>query len=399
MSKIITRFAPSPTGMLHVGGARTALISYLLAKSEGGEFLLRIEDTDKERSSKEMSDKIMMDLLWMDIMWDDLLYQSERKNIHLDISKRMIEHGKAYMKDGAVFVRTGSDKKLIKDEIKGDVIFDSSFIDDFVIVRSSEDPSFMLSNAVDDFASGVTHIVRGDDHFSNTVKQSFIYDFLEYSPKTLHIPLVLGSDKKKLSKRNGGLPVRDVKEQGIPHEVLNSQLMKLGITLSDGEIYDMEEAISLFSVSKIRKSPSVFDIDRVKNMGSKFISEKGFLNSVERDFPKKYDVIRSSVIFSRLKDVEDSISQKIKTTVQGIECIEGILYTPPNSYKNLRLKELISQFTKDGISEALNAYCSESDVSKGALFKDIRSHADPSGLCPFSIEDLIYIRGSNFICK
>lgn len=392
-----TRFAPSPTGMLHIGGARTALVSYLMAKSSGGDFVVRIEDTDKDRSNTVFSDQILKDLSWLGLKYDSLSKQSENIDRHLKVAHDMISDGVAYIKDGAIFFSTGDEKATITDGVKGSVTFDASLIDDFVIVRSSGSPSFMLSNAVDDFDSGITDIVRGDDHFSNSAKQSMIYNYLGYSPNLYHIPLVLGSDKKKLSKRNGGVTVGDIVSQGILPEALNAYLLKLGIHLSSENIYDLNEAAEMFDSSRIRKSPSVFDITNLISVNSKFINQFGFIDALEKYYPYTFSSLVDSGMVQRFRDVELSVSPKIKSIHQAHNIVAMFIGEEFSTFHNAELFLKMKDFTPEGIKESLDNYCNSFDVKKGPFFKLLRESANPSATCPFSIYDIIYLRGRDFI--
>jgi len=397
MNNVVTRFAPSPTGMLHVGGARTALISYMMAMSLDGKFIIRIEDTDKERSSKEMADNIMFDISWMGIEYDELSFQSGNYDSHLKQANNMIKNGLAYKKDGAVFIRVGDNKIDVFDNVKGRVTFDGSNIKDFVIVRSCGTPSFMLANAVDDCNSGVTHIIRGDDHFSNAAKQNIIYDALSYSPQTYHIPLVLGSDKKKLSKRNGGITINELRNLGIPKNVIISHLLKLGVSISDDYIFNLDNAVRLFSPDKIRNSASIFDLTHMKRTTSKFIASYGFMSFIKDDFPDAFNIINSSELYDRIVDVEHSISEKINDVVSACDILLELISEDSRVFVDKNLDQSIVDFSHDTIMSTLNNYCEESGVSKGRLFRSIRESLNPSGGCPFSISDLIYIRGRSHI--
>ena len=252
ISMITTRFAPSPTGFMHIGSARTALLAFVYAKSNNGNFILRIEDTDQDRSKQEFTDSIIEDLEWMGIDYDSISYQSKNYDKHGIICEDFISRGLAYKKDGAVFLKIPESKDVvINDSVKGNVKFNTDNYDDFVIMRSSGVPSFLFANAVDDYSSGVSHIIRGDDHMTNTLRQSFIYEYLDYSPEFIHMPLVLGKDKKKLSKRNGSYSISDIRKMGIPSQALLSILMKLGVYISDEDVFDINEIVRLFRNNSI----------------------------------------------------------------------------------------------------------------------------------------------------
>ena len=309
---VITRFAPSPTGYLHIGGARTALFNYLFARRFKGKFLLRIEDTDKVRSTNEAIEAINTGLEWLNLVADDeIIYQSKNLNKHKLIAERLLKTNKAYkcflsndeqttirnncLKNGLPFRSPWRDKKNydlslpyvvrikmpdnglteLNDIVQGDVRVSNKQLDDFVLLRSNGLPTYMLAVVVDDYDMGITHIIRGDDHLNNAFRQFWIYKALDWKvPEFAHIPLIHGEDGAKLSKRHGALGIEEYKEMGFLSESINSYLMNLGWREPEKDFIDLDEASKIFELNKIGKSPSRFNIAKLKNINSHFMRSK-----------------------------------------------------------------------------------------------------------------------------
>ena len=309
---VITRFAPSPTGYLHIGGARTALFNYLFARRFKGKFLLRIEDTDKVRSTNEAIEAINTGLKWLNLVADDeIIYQSKNLNKHKLIAERLLKTNKAYkcflsndeqttirnncLKNGLPFRSPWRDKKNydlslpyvvrikmpddglteLNDIVQGDVRVSNKQLDDFVLLRSNGLPTYMLAVVVDDYDMGITHIIRGDDHLNNAFRQFWIYKALDWKvPEFAHIPLIHGEDGAKLSKRHGALGIEEYKEMGFLSESINSYLMNLGWREPEKDFIDLDEASKIFELNKIGKSPSRFNIAKLKNINSHFMRSK-----------------------------------------------------------------------------------------------------------------------------
>ena len=263
---LVTRFAPSPTGKLHVGGVHTALFNYLYTKRLGGKFLLRIEDTDKERSKKEFEEDIFFTLSWLGIDFDgEVVRQSERVEIHKKYLLKLIEEDKAYIskeepkKEGqnseVIRFRNPGEVVTFNDEIRGEVTFDTTELGDFVIAKDLNTPLFHLAVVVDDHEMEVNYILRGEDHISNTPRQILIYKALGFEiPKYAHMALIFGPDGKKLSKRHGALPASEYKELGYETEAMVNFLALIGWNPGDErEIFSMSELIEEFSVEKVQK--------------------------------------------------------------------------------------------------------------------------------------------------
>ena len=264
--KIVTRFAPSPTGYLHIGGVRTALFNYIFAKKNNGTFLVRIEDTDKERSKDEYIDAIMDGLDWIKLNPDKKpIKQSDRFEVYQQEANRLIEEGKAYEDDGAVRLKINKEGSTkVQDLVYGDIEFLNKELDDLVILRSDKSPTYHFCNVIDDNYQEVTHIIRGEDHLPNTPKQIQIVNALGYEGfKYVHLPLVLGEDRKRLSKRHAATDLMAYKEAGYLPDALLNMLAKLGWSNTTEDIFTMERLIEIFEIEDIQRAGAVFDIERL----------------------------------------------------------------------------------------------------------------------------------------
>ena len=317
---IRTRFAPSPTGKLHIGGARTALFNYLFAKSNGGKFLLRIEDTDIKRSSKENIDVILNGLNWLKLIPSEKeKYQSNEIQQHIDIAYKLLKNGFAYKcylsteelnemrnqsrKKGEVIKSPYRDnlvniknkdfvirlkmplkgQTIINDKVQGEVNINNSILDDMVLLRKDNSPTYMLASVVDDYNMEITNIIRGDDHFNNAFRQIQIIKYMNWPiPTYAHIPLIHGEDGTKLSKRHGAENVMDYKKDGYEVEVLKNYLLRLGYSVNDDKIYDLENNTFNFKLYKINKSPSRFDLKKLSNMNALYLRSQPLNNLLNR---------------------------------------------------------------------------------------------------------------------
>jgi glutamyl-tRNA synthetase len=273
------RFAPSPTGALHIGGARTALYNWLLARRSGGAMVLRIEDTDRERSTPENVAQILDALEWLELGWDEgPVSQAERSGRHREEIARLVEEGHAYEDEGAVRLRVpGEGATVVHDAIRGEVRFDHAAIDDFVIARSDESPLYNLAVAVDDRDMGITHVVRGDDHLSNTPRQLLVLRALGAEPPVYaHLPLLHGPDGRKLSKRHGAASVQELRDAGYLPEAVRNYLALLGWGAdATTTFFTTEELIERFSLDRVSRSPAVFDEQKLRWMNGRYLRELG----------------------------------------------------------------------------------------------------------------------------
>jgi glutamyl-tRNA synthetase len=360
MKKVATRFAPSPTGPLHIGGVRTALFNWLYSKNKSGEFYLRIEDTDKERSKDEHKIQILNSLKWMGIKHDGVEYiQSKKIGEHVKIAKELLKNGHAYKcyctteeieeqkkrakqkkipyvydrkwrdvsedqapKDIKPVIRFKSKiegSSTLNDLVQGDVEIENNTIEDFVILRNDETPTYNLSATVDDHIMKMTHIIRGDDHKINTFKQIQIYEALGWEvPLFAHIPLIHTIDGKKLSKRDNASTLEDYSKIGILPDALRNYLLRLGWSYKDKEIFDLNESIKYFTLEGIGKSPSKLDMSRILSMNEYYIknSNENTLYEKLREYCDKYkdkinedkeNTIKNSLNFlkNKAKTLED----------------------------------------------------------------------------------------------
>lgn len=282
--KIVTRFAPSPTGLLHGGNYRTAVFAYLVARACGGKFILRIEDTDRERSKKEYEENIYESLKWLGLEFDEIFIQSKRVGNHEIALKKLIAEDKAYIskeeaKDGSgvikeiVRFRNPNKKVTWVDQVRGEITIDTSDLGDFVIAKSITEPVFHLAVVVDDSDMGVTHIIRGEDHIPNTPRHILIYEALGLSvPTYAHLPLVLDMQKAKLSKRHGAKPLTYYRDNGyLPGAILNFLAMIGWNPGGEQEIFTREELIKLFSLTRVQKSAGVFNDTKLEWINKEYI--------------------------------------------------------------------------------------------------------------------------------
>ncbi|MFT7538780.1 MAG: glutamyl/glutaminyl-tRNA synthetase, partial [Lysobacterales bacterium] len=289
------RFAPSPTGNLHIGGARTALFNWMYARSQKGTFVLRIEDTDQVRSKKEYEEEILRSMKWLGLDWDEVYYQSDRFDLYREYADKLIEEGKAYKDGDAVLLKMTVQEVKIYDIIRGEISFDTTnFIQrnddgkpildddgneklrDEVLIKSDGSPAYSFCCAIDDALMEITHVVRGEDHISNTPKQILIYQALGFKPpKYAHLPLIMGEDGSRLSKRFGAVAVSDYKKNGFLSGALVNYLMLLGWSPGNNqEIITLDNAVKKFSLKKVNNSAAIFAMDKLKWVNGEYLKEK-----------------------------------------------------------------------------------------------------------------------------
>ena len=271
------RFAPSPTGVLHIGGARTALYNWLLARGQGGTMVLRIEDTDRERSTPENVEQILEALRWLELDWDEgPISQAERIDRHAEAVEQLLSSGQAYEDEGAVRFRVPDEGEItFHDVILGDVTNPYSAIQDFVIRRSDGSPLYNLAVAVDDRDMGITHVVRGQDHVSNTPRQLMLLTALGEEPPVYgHIPLLYGADGKKLSKRHGAASVQELRAAGYLPEAVRNYIALLGWGYDETTTFmTTDELLERFSLERVSKNPAVFDEQKLRHMNGRYLRE------------------------------------------------------------------------------------------------------------------------------
>ena len=311
MKKVITRFAPSPTGTLHIGGVRTALFNYVYAKKHSGKFLVRIEDTDRERSTKEYEKNILDSLDSIGLSPDENpINQSERGDIYQAAAQKIIDSGQAYYcncsverlekmrseqqangqkpqydgkcrnlnlqksSDTVLRLKTPLDGDIVvKDFVRGDIVFNNSELDDLIILRSDGSPTYHLCNVVDDYEQGVTTVIRGEDHISNTPRQIHIQNALEYPElEYAHLPLVLGADKKRLSKRHAATSLGEYKDEGYLDSAILNTLARLGWSRGDKEVFYLDDLIKDFDITEVQKAGAIFDVTKLDFLNSQHMA-------------------------------------------------------------------------------------------------------------------------------
>jgi glutamyl-tRNA synthetase len=269
------RFAPSPTGYLHIGGARTALFNWMYAKAQGGQFVLRVEDTDLERSKPEYEAEIMNSMAWLGLTWDEFYKQSDRFAIYKEYAEKLVAEGRAYRDGTAVLLKVEKGRMVKFDDlIRGLITFNTDEIKDQVLMKSDGSPAYSFSCVVDDALMEITHVIRGEDHISNTPKQILIYEAMGFKvPKFGHLPLIMGADGARLSKRFGAVAVSDYRGEGFLPEGLVNYLMLLGWSPGNQEIVDLKSACTKFSIKKVNKTAAQFDMEKLKWTNAQYIKK------------------------------------------------------------------------------------------------------------------------------
>ena len=453
--KIVTRFAPSPTGNLHIGSARTALFNWLFAKNTKGKFLLRIEDTDKVRSTKESIHKILDGLAWLNLQWDDeIIYQSKNQKRHKEVAEELLKKGLAYkcfcseknlskMREEAKIlkkpfrynrmwreknskdapqnikpvIRIKSPIKgetIIEDIIQGTIKVSNEEIDDFIILRSDETPTYMLSVVVDDYDMKVTHLIRGHDHLTNTFRQNVIYEAMQWNkPITAHIPLILGSDGSKMSKRHGAIDVEEYKTKGILPNALINYMLRLGWSHGDDEIISLENAIKWFSLEKIGKSPAKFDNEKLISVNSHYIKELNndkIIKFLESYYISKYKIKIDEISIKRLNLGLDDIKSRSRDLNQLAEmslfyCSTFPLSISKKAQKYIKIvdktifKDLLvvlgnieNDFKKQKIEEIMSKFLIEKGLKLSDVIQYIRAMITGLDVSP-RIYDIMEILG------
>ena len=453
--KIVTRFAPSPTGNLHIGSARTALFNWLFAKNIKGKFLLRIEDTDKVRSTKKSINKILDGLTWLSLQWDDeIIYQSKNQKRHKEVAEELLKKGLAYkcfcseedldkMREEAKIlkkpfrynrmwreknskdapqnikpvIRIKSPIKgetIIEDIIQGTIKVSNEEIDDFIILRSDETPTYMLSVVVDDYDIKVTHLIRGHDHLTNTFRQNVIYEAMQWNkPITAHIPLILGSDGSKMSKRHGAIDVEEYKTKGILPNALINYMLRLGWSHGDDEIISLENAIKWFSLEKIGKSPAKFDNEKLISVNSHYIKELNndeIIKFLESYYISKYKIKIDEISIKRLNLGLDDIKSRSRDLNQLAEmslfyCSKFPLSISKKAQKYIKkvdktiFKDLLvvlgnteNDFKKQKIEEIMSKFLIEKGLKLSDIIQYIRAMITGLDVSP-RIYDIMEILG------
>lgn len=434
---VVTRFAPSPTGYLHLGGGRTALFNWLFARNAGGKFLLRIEDTDRARSTDAAVEALLQGLNWLGLDWDeDPVMQFSRMERHAQVAKDLVEAGKAYycyttpeeletlraeyqqaskadlnkaLRDRAAKGPGSNDAKpvirirapegegdmLIKDLVQGDVKVPLTQLDDMVLLRSDGTPTYMLSVVVDDHDMGITHVIRGDDHLVNSFRQRMIYDAMGWAlPTFAHIPMILGPDGAKLSKRHGAVGLHIYQEMGYLPEAMRNYLLRLGWGHGDTELISTQDAIKLFSLEGVGKSPSRMDFAKLAHVNAHYIKAceddrlidltKPFIERVNERItvtPQALDWFRAAL---------PMLKERAQTLVELADASAFFFYssplpkdekaasmlaeTPKDLLQDLHQSLLaVQDFSHENIEAALKKLSTEKDLKLGKIAMPLRA--------------------------
>ena len=455
MSKVATRFAPSPTGLLHIGGVRTALFNWLFSKNQKGNFYLRIEDTDKERSKNEYKEQIIQSLKWIGIQPDkDEYIQSKKLKKHVEISNKLLEKGFAYKcycseKEIEEEKNRAKQKKLpyiynrkcrdlkdspkdvdpvlrfkskiegtskLNDLVQGEVKIENTTIEDFVILRKDGTPTYNLSAAVDDYEMTITHIIRGDDHKMNTFKQMQIFQSMNWNlPIYAHIPLIHTSEGKKLSKRDKASTLEDYKKIGIMPEALRNYLLRLGWSFKDKEIFTLDESIKHFNIEGIGKSPSKLDMSRILSMNEHYIKNmnendlydqlKKFCGNYKDKIDSKGEIIKKSLSFlkNKAKTLDDIfnnaqyiIRDNIKINQEDAKLLDNISKNVLNDFQSEF--EKLSNINKENLEKILNVLINKHKTNFKGVGQPLRIALVGSKFGP-GIYDIILSLDKNEVIK
>jgi glutamyl-tRNA synthetase len=370
------RFAPSPTGALHIGGARTALYNWLLARGSGGTFVLRIEDTDRERSTPENVEQILDALTWLGLDWDEGPHsQAERAPEHRAAIDQMLQSGHAYEDDGAVRIKVPDDGEVVvKDVIRGDVTFPLSAIDDFVIARSDGSALYNLAVAVDDRDMGITHVVRGEDHLSNTPRQVLILQALAAEPPVYaHLPLLHGPDGKKLSKRHGAASVQALRANGYLPDAVRNYLALLGWGYDESTtFFTTDELIDRFSLERVSKNPAVFDEQKLAWMNANYL--RGLeIDELVRLLEERYER-------DDLREAAEIAQEKLRT-IEDFWPFAGFLFER-REIDPAAWEKVMKDGAAENLEQARAALADLSQWDKEAIEAALRRVVDARGVKP-----------------
>ena len=422
--QVVTRFAPSPTGFLHIGGARTALFNWLFARHHGGRFLLRIEDTDRARSTPEAKTAIIEGLNWLGLEADgEIVYQSENADRHAEVAHQLLADGNAYycytspeelteMRETARAEgrSTGYDgrwrdrdpaeapdgvdpvvrlkapregKTIIEDSVQGAVTFRHDQLDDMVLLRADGSPTYMLSVVVDDHDMGISHIMRGDDHLNNAARQAQIYNALGWDiPAFAHIPLIHGGDGAKLSKRHGALGVEAYREMGYLPEAMRNYLLRLGWSHGDEEVISTAQAIEWFDTDGLGKSPSRFDFKKLDNLNSQYIrdaDDQHLVSLIAPTLGKTFDRTLDPAEEARLLKAMPHLKSRVKHLPELSENAEFLIDKRPLTMGD-EAQVLLDDEARQRLGRFLDSAQNWPTWSSETIEEGLRNFADSEGL-------------------
>ena len=429
---LVTRFAPSPTGFLHIGGGRTALFNWLYARGRGGKMLLRIEDTDRERSTDSAIAAIIDGLDWLGLKWDgEVVHQFARAARHAEAARDLLAQGKAYLcsatpaeleamreraraegrpprYDGSWRDRSDADRAaaeaegrkpvirlrapqegetVVEDQVQGRVVFPNKDLDDLVLLRSDATPTYMLAVVVDDHDMGVTHVIRGDDHLTNAARQTHIYQAFGWSiPAFAHIPLIHGPDGSKLSKRHGALGVDAYRAMGYLPEALRNYLLRLGWSQGDKEFFTTEEAQAAFDLSGVGRSPSRFDYAKLENMNGHYMrasSDDALMAEFERALPylEQGRALREAwtpEVAAKLRKAMPGLKERAKTLNELADGAAFLVARRPLKMDE-KAADILAKGGKAHLAALLSALTALPAWSAAACEAAVRAYVDASG--------------------
>ncbi len=449
---VVTRFAPSPTGYLHIGGARTALFNWLFARGRGGKFLLRIEDTDRARSTPEATQAILQGMAWLGLDHDgDIVSQFENAPRHAELARDLLAQGKAYKcfatqdditafreaaraegrstlyrspwrdadpathPDAPYVIRIKAPtegKTVIRDAVQGDVVIDNAQLDDMVLLRSDGTPVYMLAVVVDDHDMGVTHVIRGDDHLNNAARQMMIYEAMGWDvPVWAHIPLIFGPDGKKLSKRHGATGAHEYQAMGYPAAAMRNYLARLGWSHGDDEFFTDAQAQAWFDLDGIGKSPARFDLKKLENISGQHIAvadDAALQQEIVDYLTAANQPALSEAQFDMLGKAMYCVKERAKSFPELLEKAHFALTSRPiepdeKAQKALDtvsrgiLKELTPQlqsasWNRDRLEEVLNGFAEAKETKFGKLAGPLRAALAGRAVTP-SVFDMMLVLG------
>ena len=453
MKKIRTRFAPSPTGFLHIGGARTALFNWLYTRHHCGEFVLRIEDTDQQRSTDESTKAILDAMTWLGLDWDEgPHFQAQRVELHRDMVQKLIKEGKAYYctctseeleaKRKAALATgkkpkydgTCRDKNLkkspgsvvrfcgaqtgitiVEDLIKGNISFNNDELDDLIIERSDGYPTYNFAVVVDDALMNITHVIRGDDHVNNTPRQILMYQALGFDvPNFAHVPMILGSDKARLSKRHGATSVMAYKEMGYLSEALVNYLVRLGWSHGDQEIFSPKELIEHFALDAVGKSPAVFNPEKLLWLNAHYIKEASperLLEEMKPLWPAGIDTGDTAFTQKVIADLQPRVKTLVElANTANFYFADQVQYEEQAAQKFLvpdvsaHLKAMataiptVQNFSKEGLEGFLKAFTEEHNIKFKVIAQPLRVALTGKTVSPV-IDEIMVTMGKERVIK
>lgn len=448
-----TRFAPSPTGSLHIGGARTAIFNWLFARHYGGTFVLRIEDTDRERSTEESIGEIIAGMTWLGLDWDEGPFrQSDRLGVYKSLAERLIESGDAYRcyvsaeeleakrkeaqekgevfryrrewadknaapgKPYAVRLRTPDEGTIeVTDLLRGVVSFDAADIDDFVILKTDGFPTYNFAVVADDSEMNITHVIRGDDHLTNTPRQALIYKALSLDmPKMAHVSMILGPDGKRLSKRHGDTSVIAYKDEGYLPDALVNYLTRLGWSFGDQEIFTREELVEKFTLDNVGKSAAVFNMEKLDWLNGWYIRNRPAGEIAALVLPMLKERGIDAALDTKLEMIVKELGQRAKTLLDIVNSI-GYFYAEEITFdekaaekfltpetravlKDLSERIASGEFTSDGLHADFEKIMEEREIKMGAIAQPVRVALTGGTVSP-GIFEVMEILGKEEVLK